>query len=103
MNPDGRNTTQPGCCRTRASDSCADGLRLPARIGTPSGGGAMIDIVHGGTADEPAAGPDLVLVDLLHAMSNPQRLAMLGVLADGEWHPVDDRFPGLLDGVLSNI
>jgi DNA-binding transcriptional ArsR family regulator len=108
----------------------------------------MVDAVDGGIADQPAAGPDLTLVGLLQAMSDPQRLAMLRVLADGEWHPcgagdwatglhkstvshhirilreaglfegqqrgrnkygrlrraaVDDRFPGLLDGVLANI
>ena len=90
---------------------------------------------------------DLDLVRILQAMGDPQRLAMLRVLADGAWHPcgagdwatglhkstishhirtlreaglfegqkrgrnkhgrlrrevVDQRFPGLLDGVLPN-
>jgi DNA-binding transcriptional ArsR family regulator len=102
---------------------------------------------NGGDAVEPTNPPDLELVRVLQAMSDPQRLAMLKILADGEWHPcgagdwatglhkstvshhikllreaglledqqhgrrkfarlrrdaVDDRFPGLLDGVLSN-
>ena len=106
-----------------------------------------MDAANGGDAIEPAVPPDLELVHVLQAMSDPQRLAMLKVLADGEWHPcgagdwatglhkstishhikilreaglfegqqrgrkkygrlrrdaIDQRFPGLLNGVLSN-
>jgi DNA-binding transcriptional ArsR family regulator len=102
---------------------------------------------NGGNAVEPAVSPDSGLISVLQAMSDPQRLAMLKVLADGEWHPcgagdwatglhkstishhikilreaglfegqqrgrkkygrlrrdaIDGRFPGLLNGVLSN-
>ena len=38
-------------------------------------------------AVEPTASPRPELVQVLQAMSDPQRLAMLAVLADGEWHP----------------
>lgn len=106
-----------------------------------------MDAWNGGTAIEPIVPADLDLVHVLQAISDPQRLMMLTVFADGEWHPcgavnwptglhkstishhvrilreaglledqqhgrnkyarlrrdaVDERFPGLLDGVLSN-
>ena len=106
-----------------------------------------MDAANGGDAIEPTVPPDPELVHVLQAMSDPQRLAMLKVLADGEWHPcgagdwatglhkstishhikilreaglfegqqrgrkkygrlrrdaIDERFPGLLNGVLSN-
>ncbi len=96
---------------------------------------------------DPTMPLELDLVQVLQAMSDPQRLTMLKDLADGEWHPcgaadwatrlhkstishhlkvlreaglfegqqhgrnkygrlrrnlVDEHFPGLLDGVLSN-
>ncbi len=36
---------------------------------------------------DPTVPLELDLVQVLQAMSDPQRLAMLKVLADGEWHP----------------
>ena len=101
---------------------------------------------NGDDAVEPAEPSESGLITVLQAMSDPQRLAMLKVLADGEWHPcgagdwatglhkstishhikilreaglfegeqrgrrkygrlrrdaIDERFPGLLDSVLS--
>lgn len=101
----------------------------------------------GSDAVEPTVPPDLDLVRVLQAMSDPQRLTMLKIFADGGWHPcgagelatglhkstishhikilreaglfegqqrgrkkygrlrrdaIDGRFPGLLNGVLSN-
>ena len=98
-------------------------------------------------AIEPSAPADLELVHVLQAMSDPQRLTMLKILADGEWHScgagawgaglhkstishhikalreaglienqqrgrnkyarlrrdaIEERFPGLLNGVLAN-
>lgn len=38
-------------------------------------------------AVEPAVPPAPGLVTVLQAMSDPQRLVMLKVLADGQWHP----------------
>jgi len=102
---------------------------------------------NGDGLTDPTTPFELDLVQVLQAMSDPQRLTMLKDLADGEWHPcsaadwatrlhkstishhlkvlreaglfegqqhgrnkygrlrrdlVDERFPGLLDGVLSN-
>lgn len=103
--------------------------------------------VDGGDAVEPSLPSDLELVRVLQAISDPQRLAMLKLLADGQWHPcgagdwatglhkstishhikilreaglfegqqrgrkkygrlrrdtINERFPGLLHGILSN-
>jgi DNA-binding transcriptional ArsR family regulator len=104
-----------------------------------------MDAANGGDATGPAVPADLGLVHVLQAMSDPRRLAMLKILADGEWHPcgagdwaaglhkstishhikilreaglfeaqqrgrtkygrlrrdaIDERFPGLLNGIL---
>ncbi len=113
----------------------------------PSGGLYAVDAASGGEAIEPTAPADLTLVQVLQAISDPQRLSMLKVLADGAWHScgagawatglhkstishhikilreaglldnrqdgrhkyvrlrrdaIEERFPGLLNGVLSN-
>ncbi len=107
-----------------------------------------MDAANGSNAIEPGVPADLELVHVLQAMSDPQRLALLKILADGEWHPcgagdlatglhkstishhmkilraaglfedqqrgrskygrlrrdaIDERFPGLLNGVLPNV
>ncbi len=106
-----------------------------------------MNAANDGDAIEPTVPPYLELVHVLQAMGDPQRLMMLKIFADGEWHPcgagdwatglhkstishhikilreaglledqqhgrnkyarlrrdaIDERFPGLLNGVLSN-
>jgi len=43
--------------------------------------------VNGVSSFDPTVPCELDLVQVLQAMGDPQRLKMLKVLADGEWHP----------------
>lgn len=112
-----------------------------------SGGRSAVDAASSGDAIEATAPAGLTLVEVLQVISDPQRLTMLKVLADGAWHScgtgawatglhkstishhikifreaglldnrqdgrnkyvrlrrdaIEQRFPGLLNGVLSN-